>query len=198
MKKKDLIVLGVSLCLVATLGVGATLAYLTDDTQILTNTFTVGTGIDITLDETKYVDNEITDERTEEGNDYGDLQPGDSVKKDPTVTVVADSTDCYVFVEVNGIDGVEAKDFTVADIDSDKWIKVAGDEDTADGIYRYSSIVSKSDENQELVVFDGVTYNIDADGLATDIPEITIKACAVQSANIDVDTALVEAQKMFQ
>ncbi len=44
MKKKKLLTMLTALVLVAVVGVGATLAYLSDKTLALTNTFTVGTG----------------------------------------------------------------------------------------------------------------------------------------------------------
>ena len=74
----------VSLCLVAVLVVmaiaGATVAYF-NDTKTETNTFTVG-NIQIKLDETDITD---STKRTETGNDYGDMYPGRTVTKDPTV-----------------------------------------------------------------------------------------------------------------
>ena len=51
MKKKSLLTMLLALTLVAVVGVGATLAYLSDSTGAMTNTFTVGSGIDITQDE---------------------------------------------------------------------------------------------------------------------------------------------------
>ena len=44
MKNKKALKLIGALALVATVGVGATLAYLTDKSNIVTNSFTVGTG----------------------------------------------------------------------------------------------------------------------------------------------------------
>ncbi|MDO5323968.1 MAG: TasA family protein, partial [Clostridia bacterium] len=49
MNKKKVLVLAVSVCLVAILAIGGTLAYFTD-TDAKTNTFTVG-NVDITLTE---------------------------------------------------------------------------------------------------------------------------------------------------
>ena len=77
-----------------------TVAYLTDSKEV-ENTFTVG-NVQIKLDEA-VVDQETgvaTTERTEDGNTAVRLIPGRSITKDPTVTVLKDSEDCYVRVKV--------------------------------------------------------------------------------------------------
>ena len=88
--------------------VGATLAYLTS-TDSVTNTFTVG-NIAITLDEAKVnlagqplkdgniVEN-VADADRVKTNEYK-LLPGLEYVKDPTVTVLANSEECYVRVLV--------------------------------------------------------------------------------------------------
>ena len=65
--------------------VGGTLAWLTDETDTVTNTFTAG-DIGITLTETS--DGSFT------------IIPGGKDKKDPVVKVTGDSEKCYLFVEV--------------------------------------------------------------------------------------------------
>lgn len=81
MKKKI-----VALCLCIALAVvaigGATLAYFTDQTETVTNTFTVG-NVKITLTEPKWTPD-------------SKLVPGTEINKDPTVTVVKGSEECYV------------------------------------------------------------------------------------------------------
>ncbi len=88
----------------ATAIIGGTLAYFTD-TGDVTNTFEMG-NVDITLDEAvveKVEDSdewEPTDDRTEEGNDYGQVYPGAVLPKDPTIHNVGNS-DAYVWATVN-------------------------------------------------------------------------------------------------
>lgn len=65
------------------------LAYFTDRAELV-NTFTIGK-IEIELDEPGY---------DEVGNHLATLLPGRRVTKDPTVTVLADSEDTYVFMHV--------------------------------------------------------------------------------------------------
>ena len=88
--------------LLVSLSVGATLAYLTS-TKTVTNTFTVGK-VEIKLDEAT-VDTETgkakpDGTRTEDGNKEIRLVPGRTIDKDPTVTVLDGSEDCYVRVKV--------------------------------------------------------------------------------------------------
>lgn len=100
MKVKQIIALVIVVALLMTGSVLVTMAYLTD-TQTVRNVFTVG-NIDMKLDETDVdlngnpeKDAEGNVLRTEEGNTYH-LMPGHRYVKDPTVTVFANSEECYV------------------------------------------------------------------------------------------------------
>ena len=213
MKKKSLITMLVALSLVAVVGIGATLAYLSDSTQTLDNTFTVGADIDISLveHEGNVSGNEITT-----GKAFTDLQPGDVLYKDPTVTVSANSTACRVFMKVTGIDALEAIDTngTVAGTDysvtgfTANWVKVANpdksipaDLNKKDGIYQYVGI--KADANDIVIkaalntvlepLFTNVTYSTDALSTEGSTKEIKISACAIQADNLDVAQSLTEA-----
>lgn len=94
MKKKTLALL-LALVLVFGAAVGGTIAYLTDTTGPIANTFTVGK-VDITLTETFNTDTD--GDRT---NDAWKAQliPGTTYAKDPVVTVTNDSEDCWLFVK---------------------------------------------------------------------------------------------------
>lgn len=80
---------------VAAASVGGTIAWLTDQTQEVKNTFTVG-DVDITLTETGTT-------KDASGNDSKTFHiiPGTNYEKDPTVTVEKGSEACWVFVKVN-------------------------------------------------------------------------------------------------
>ncbi len=156
MNKKKLTKLGVSLALVATVGVGATLAYLSATSDTLTNSFTVGDGFitddehpSIVLDEAFWTNDgkdQITEDekspfnpsRTTDGNEYKNVLSGDTLTKDPTVHVRNGSVNSYVFVRVDGLDELVAlqnKDdetlFSVDINDDNQWKKVAN----TDGVY---------------------------------------------------------------
>jgi len=88
--------------LLVSLSVGATLAYLTSTDEV-ENTFTVG-DVQIKLDEAK-VNTETgkavePEERIDDGNKLVCMVPGRLIDKDPTVTVLKDSENCYVRVKV--------------------------------------------------------------------------------------------------
>lgn len=104
MKKKSILVAGLSVMIIASMAVAGTLAYFTS-TKTATNTFTVG-NVAITLDEAKVEkgngDTWIATpgaERVTE-NTYEGVYPGAVLPKDPTVTVNTGSSDTYVRVKV--------------------------------------------------------------------------------------------------
>ena len=110
MTKKKALAAILAVALIACVAVGATLAYLQDKTEVATNVFTLGK-VDIKLDEAVIdEDGQATDERTEEGNDNYFLMPGQTVDKDPTVTVIGGSEECYVrvFVTLDHADEIYA------------------------------------------------------------------------------------------
>ena len=84
MKKKTLLLL---LALVLVIGgvIGGSLAWLTDTTNDVVNIFTTS-GIDITLEESEDLD--LT------------MVPGYTIEKDPMVTVLDGSEDCWLFVKL--------------------------------------------------------------------------------------------------
>lgn len=84
MRKSHIWLIVVSVLLLS-VGIGATVAFLLTSSATVNNTFTVG-AVNITLAETT-------------GNDYK-MAPGMTIAKDPTVTVLANSETCWLFVKV--------------------------------------------------------------------------------------------------
>lgn len=78
-------VMMLALVLVFGCAVGGTIAWLTDKTDTVTNTFTYG---DINIDLAESVDPTFK------------IVPGVEIKKDPKVTVKANSENCWLFVKV--------------------------------------------------------------------------------------------------
>ena len=181
MKKK--ITMVVSLLLVMALSIGGTLAYLTDKTTAVTNTFTVGK-----------VDIELAEPAGEEIDYSYPIVPGDTYAKDPTITVAKDSEKSYVFVTI-----VEAANTITVDDEEQaivEWAIAAGwTEIEADGAKVYYQIVEKptTDAGTSLQVFAGdteyttgkVSINENLTMEVTAQPTITIQAAAIQFANID-------------
>ena len=94
MKKKNFKKTIVALSLTAVLGLGGTLAYLTATTGTKTNEFTSnGTNVTGETTETEWNENS--------GKKY---QPGDVIKKNPTVKLDANSESAYVALKVEYLD----------------------------------------------------------------------------------------------
>ena len=174
--KKKLISLAVVVCLLAVAVVGGTLAFFTDKAEV-TNTFTAGK-VDITLDEAPVdKDGQATAGDRVAKNTYK-LYPGKEYDKDPTITVAADSEDCYLFVNVvNGLDGHEAEGATTiaAQMADNGWTLVDGETD----VYMQANTYSA---NAEVAVFEKFTIadNETATTLAT-VEDVVVTAYAVQA-----------------
>lgn len=206
MQKRKLATLLGAVALVGVIGVGSTLAYLTDKTDTVTNTITVGE-VELTLAESAvkyeegvgYVDNDgeniwtVTD-----GNTYDTIVPGDSLVKDPTVTLVEDSEDSYVFVKVEGLDSAAANGIAVTFTGV---FEKADGLDTLDGIY-----VVKGDNYKttagSYTLFNELNFDAASNGKMTNedgtastlvIDNITVQAAAVQYSHVEtVEAALAQ------
>lgn len=137
MKKKSLITMVVALCLVAALGVGATLAYFTDKDEA-TNVVTMG-HVDISLFETKAGDEKPVEVK---GLEFENVMPGQVLAKDPTVRVEEGSADCFVRVKAEFTGDFAAK-LTAVDkaallnkVSTDDWKKAN------DGYFYYKAKMS--------------------------------------------------------
>lgn len=191
MKIRKALTLVTALALTAALAVGGTLAYLTAQTDTVTNTFTVG-NVSITLDEAKVdvygnVDENTTDRVT--ANTYK-LIPGHEYIKDPIVTVEANSEDCYVFVKIeNDISGIEDSSNTIENqvTTTNGWTKLDGVTDV------YYQEVAASNEDQELAVFGSFKIASDAEVADYSGKTIDITAYAIQQDGFDDAAAAWEA-----
>lgn len=171
MKKKLTTVLAI--VLVVALSVAGTYAYLTDQTDAIKNTFTVG-NVDIDLAETT-------------GNSYK-MVPGNTISKDPQVTVTANSEDSYVFVKVEKSDNFD--DFMTYEI-ADGWLPLTD----VDGVYyrEYGSVETDTIyavlKDNTVTVKSTVTKAM-MDSLTTaTYPTLTFTAYACQSAGFDTAAA---------
>lgn len=163
MKKKTL-ALVLALTLLVAGVVGGTLAWLTDRTAEVKNTFTVG-DINIGLTETT--------------TDYK-MVPGNKLDKDPTVTVKAESEACWLFVKVT--ESTNLKDFITYAI-AEGWTELQ------DGVYYREVPASNVDQTFSVLKGDAVTVNSDVTKAmltAKDFanPTLTFKAYAVQKDNV--------------
>ena len=95
MKMKNMLIGGMSLALVACISVGATLAYLSDNTGTMTNTFKFG-ALEVTQKETDGTNNVFNSGSLT----YEDLVPGDTVEKEVKISLMDHKVDAYVYVAV--------------------------------------------------------------------------------------------------
>ena len=95
MQKKRIALMGVATALIATMAIGGTMAYLTDN-EMHDNTFTIG-NVKVDLVEANY--NTTDDDSDGVPDAYEDLVPNQQVKKDPKV-VNTGINDAIVFMKV--------------------------------------------------------------------------------------------------
>ena len=177
MKKKTL-ALVLALTLLVAGVVGGTLAWLTDQTAEVKNTFTVG-DINIGLTETT--------------TDYK-MVPGNTIAKDPTVTVKANSEACWLFVKVT--ESTDLKDFITYAI-AEGWTALPG----VDGVYYREVPASAADQTFSVLAGDAVTVKSDVtrtmlETANTDAPTLTFKAYAIQKDHFaTADAAWAEVSK---
>ena len=177
MKKKTL-ALVLALTLLVAGVVGGTLAWLTDQTAEVKNTFTVG-DINIGLTETTA--------------DYK-MVPGNTIAKDPTVTVKANSEACWLFVQVTKSENLDT--FISYDI-AEGWTALSG----VDGVYYREVPASTADQTFSVLADDAVTVKSNVtktmlETAKTDAPTLTFKAYAIQKDHFaTADAAWAEVSK---
>ena len=163
------LIVALAVMLVVGCAVGGTLAWLTDTTGPVVNTFTVG-NIDIDLAETT--------------TDYK-MVPGATISKDPKVTVKAGSEACWLFVEVTESDNLDNFiNYTIAT----GWTQLPG----VSGVYYREVAAATADvefsvlTNNQVTVKDTVTKAM-MDAITNQTataPTLTFKAYAVQKAGV--------------
>ena len=184
--KRKALLLSLCAVLLVVASVMGTMAYLTS-TATVTNTFTVGDAVTITLDEAAVDENgkdiPNADPARRTVNSYK-LMPGHEYKKDPTVHVTGG--ECYVFVKVtNGLTGLEAEANTIeAQMEAKGWKAVT----SVDGLYVYATgseaktAVSGDPTATNLTVFEKFTIKDTAvHGDLEKAKDIVITAYAVQT-----------------
>jgi hypothetical protein len=175
-KLNKAILLALCAVLLVTASVMGTLAYLTHTTGPVTNTFTV-CNVSISLDEAKVdVYGELDGNTRVTENTYK-LIPGHNYRKDPMIHVNAGSEDCWVFMKLNNGLGDAAAITIHAD-----WTLV---ETAADGgkVYAYKTTLKAGQSTTAL--FEGFTFDSEADPAQYDDETITLTGFAVQADGFD-------------
>ena len=212
MRKKSLVSMVAAMGLVAAIGVGATLAFLSAETKTLTNTFTfTDQGIDLRLDEAKVGNGEATNDRNEyeasdkdRTQDYGKVLPGATLPKDPMVTVEANSINCYVFASITD---PTTDDVTIVDLNTTDWQEITAIDgytitpaaNTKYYVYKgalaTNMIVPTSSADRPLgKLFEHVKIaDVPKAAQGASLGNLVIKSAAIQSDNNTYAAAAVEA-----
>lgn len=154
-----------ALVLVLGIAIGGTIAWLTDTTDDVVNTFTTS-DVDIELTETK--------------KDF-QMVPGHTIEKDPIVTVLKKSEDAWVFVKVDESENL--KNYINYEIDANNWKPLEG----VDGVY-YTKYESRDDVDISIKVLKDNKVTVNADVTKSDMdgltdatyPKLTFTAYACQ------------------
>lgn len=211
MNKKNIVTAAVSLALVGVMAIGGTLAYLTDDSDTMTNTFVMD-GLTITLKEDAtipegevylqkdkadkdavYSEREI--EGTEAGVDYDKVLPGATINKNPYLEIGADNARAYVYAYVTGMDttapdGQATSPKMWIEAWADGWTVVDTEGQLSGTLLRRVVARDASSETSplRLDVFDTVKVNANLTE-SQEIKDVTIQAFAHQADNVDVTVA---------
>lgn len=171
MKKKVLSIVAVVLVLCC--AIGGTLAWLTDKTASVKNTFTVG---------------DINIELTETTTNYK-MVPGNTISKDPKVTVKANSEACWLFVKVDKSANFDS--FMTYDM-ADGWTELP----SVTGVYYREVAATTAATDFSVLKGDSVSVKdtvtkADLNALTQNtFPTLTFTAYAVQKDNVaDAATA---------
>lgn len=199
--KKKLIIMITALALICSVAVIGTIAYLVDKTQAVENTFTAG-NVDITLTES-----DADNDNDANANEYK-MIPGNTIEKDPEVTVESGSEACWLFIKVEKTNDPDT--YLSYSIDSTYWAPLNDSDSDGvadDGVYYYKGTeldeLLTSDktypilEGNEVVVRTSLTKaQMDALKTSGKYPKLTFTAYAIQKANVsNVSTAWAEIGK---
>lgn len=190
--KKKLMAVALATIIAVMAVAGASLAWLKDTTDPVINTFTEGK-VYIKLFEHDYLPDTNTLDMTKEVEANADYKmvPGDVLPKDPTVTVLAESEACWLFVKIVETANVETfLEYGIAD----GWTP-----HTEEGVYYRKVEYSTADQSFKILANDKVTVNENVTMEMMEAnsynPTITFTAYAIQSASIaDVATAWNEVK----
>ena len=201
MKNTKLVATLGAVALVAAVGLGSTLAYLTDTTDTVTNTFTFGNvtfDLDGGLRESEvvrdtdttsdtygqYIDNDGDDWTVDDTQGYTDLYPGETVFKDPTVLLDSDSNDAWVFAKVV----YDKEQFSINY--SANWAVIDTlSTDDYDFVAKTDAVMAGGDNS---TIFTDVTVSEGVE-LDDELNPITITAAAVQSIGF-ADSAAAQSE----
>jgi len=162
--------------------IGGTVAWLIATPDPVVNTFTYG-DININLDET---DTQLDGDSYPNTNEY-EMMPGQSITKDPEITVKSGSEEMWLFVKLEKSSNFDTfMEYTVAD----GWTVLSG----VDGVYyQHIEAVDVATADKEIAVIKNNTVTVKESvtkeqlnaldsGSSANYPTLTVTAYAVQYA----------------
>ena len=167
--------------------VAGTFAWLAMKTESITNTFTAG-DIEITLEETKGTQGNSVNNRSFK------MVPGQTIEKDPTVTVEANSEACWLFVKIE--ESTNFDDYLTYAMAAG-WTELNG----VSGVYYREVDESNSKQEFEVIKDNLLTANKDATKAMYDtlgkesgdpVPTLTVTAYAIQKVGFATAAAAWE------
>ena len=208
MKKKNVLTLALSLCLVAVIAIGGTFAYLTAAPDEATNTFAFATGFDdgdgvinvkVEEDASDFTEEELgnavaANNGETGGIDYTNVVPNQTLPKEPVISTKA-KVDSWVFVRVTNGDYVSVDEASIAD----GWTKITVDPAVpGQVVYAYETPVAAQDNYTQ--VGDGAFFtqvkvaNLTNEQLEeiTEADNVKIEVAAVQTGITNADGAAVD------
>ena len=193
MKKKNVLLMALSMVLVAVISIGSTLAYLTASDDKVVNSFEFANGITVTLDEDQpaATGDETISANSNGGYSYTNVVPGQTLNKAPKLTVTT-SVDAYVFARVT-----PGENMTIGTI-TDGWTKLEGVETSSGKLVYYKAVEGQAALRNLGTLFNQVTVgNVDLTGSET-LGSITIEVAAIQQSGFEGDPAAAYAQAVFK
>lgn len=192
MKKKNLLMMALSLCLVAVVAVGGTLAYLTASADALTNTFKFADNMTVTLTESWNKDaNQQADEIATETNDgyaYTNVVPGQKLYKAPTITLDTD-VDAYMFVRVTVGANLSVDSYTAS------WTELENIPALPENQVVYYKAVDADDSEDLGTIFTHLNVASNPTG---DLGNVKIEVAAIQQSGFTGDSAVLNAYNAAQ
>ena len=163
-KKMKIVAILAALVLVIGVAAGSTLAWLTDKTEAVTNTFTKG-DVDITLIETMEPDGTVVAGGVTDWS--APLIPGKDYSKNPTITVESTTNaDCWLFVKFEEVNNASTYlSYTSTLTDANGWTQGNGTEIPDNVWYRK---VKTDDTIKSWELLDGNKITVKGDTVTKD------------------------------
>ncbi|MBQ9099437.1 MAG: hypothetical protein IJY50_08440 [Clostridia bacterium] len=172
--------------------VGGTLAWLTDKTETVTNTFTVG---DVNIKLTETINETETDVSDAAATANFKMIPGNEIPKDPKVTVLKGSEACWVFVKIVETDTKNLIDWEIAE----GWTLVESSNGTSVYYRAENDLSDSANDGTSYSVLKGDKVTVSSTNLVkgeTEKPTLVITAYAVQQANLTFNQAWEQAKTL--